>query len=141
MTMLRETMNPDIARKLLKVGDAFRIQGPFFSYEEIKMGNVNHTYKVNYIRDDGSGMAKIKSYLVQRVNTYAFQKPLELMEYLVNTYTDPGDLVMDNCMGSGTTAVAALNTGRRFIGFERELNYYQTACRRVADRAEELTAA
>lgn len=63
------------------------------------------------------------------------------MEYLVNTYTDPGDLVMDNCMGSGTTAVAALNTGRRFIGFERELNYYQTACRRVADRAEELTAA
>lgn len=46
-----------------------------------------------------------------------------------------------NCMGSGTTAVAALNTGRRFIGFERELNYYQTACRRVADRAEELTAA
>jgi hypothetical protein len=51
----------------------------FFSYEEIKMGNVNHTYKVNYVHDDGSGMAKIKSYLVQRVNTYAFQKPLELM--------------------------------------------------------------
>ena len=79
MTMLRETMNPDIAHKLLKVGEAFRIPGPFFSYEEIKMGNVNHTYKVNYIRDDGSGMAKIKSYLVQRVNTYAFQRPLELM--------------------------------------------------------------
>ena len=79
MSNLPETMNPDVARKLLKVGDAFRIQGPFFSYEEIKMGNVNHTYKVNYIRDDGSGMAKIKSYLVQRVNTYAFQRPLELM--------------------------------------------------------------
>ena len=79
MTMLRETMNSDVAHKLLKVGEAFRIPGPFFSYEEIKMGNVNHTYKVNYIRDDGSGMAKIKSYLVQRVNTYAFQKPLELM--------------------------------------------------------------
>ena len=79
MPILPDTMNPDVARKLLKVGDAFRIQGPFFSYEEIKMGNVNHTYKVNYIRDDGSGMAKIKSYLVQRVNTYAFQKPLELM--------------------------------------------------------------
>ena len=79
MQNLPDTMNPDVARKLLKVGDAFRIQGPFFSYEEIKMGNVNHTYKVNYIRDDGSGMARIKSYLVQRVNTYAFQKPLELM--------------------------------------------------------------
>lgn len=72
-------MNSQTARQLLKVGEAFRIPGPFFSYEEIKMGNVNHTYKVNYIRDDGSGMAKIKSYLVQRVNTYAFQRPLELM--------------------------------------------------------------
>lgn len=79
MSNLPETMNPDVAHKLLKVGEAFRIPGPFFSYEEIKMGNVNHTYKVNYIRDDGSGMAKIKSYLVQRVNTYAFQRPLELM--------------------------------------------------------------
>ena len=72
-------MNPETARKLLEVGEAFRIPGPFFSYEEIKMGNVNHTYKVNYIRDDGTGMAKIKSYLVQRVNTYAFRKPVELM--------------------------------------------------------------
>ncbi len=75
----RENQNETLARKLLEVGEAFRIPGPFFSYEEIKMGNVNHTYKVNYVHDDGSGMAKIKSYLVQRVNTYAFQKPLELM--------------------------------------------------------------
>lgn len=73
-------MNPDVAHKLLRVGEAFQIPGPFFSYEEIKMGNVNHTYKVNYIRDDGTGMAKIKSYLVQRVNTYAFQHPVELMQ-------------------------------------------------------------
>ena len=72
-------MDPTIARKLLQVGEAFRIPGPFFSYEEIKVGNVNHTYKVNYIRDDGTGMARIKSYLVQRVNTYAFQHPVELM--------------------------------------------------------------
>ena len=75
----QHSMNPDVARKLLQVGEAFRIPGPFFSYEEIKVGNVNHTYKVNYIRDDGTGMAKIKSYLVQRVNTYAFQHPVELM--------------------------------------------------------------
>ena len=73
-------MDQDVARKLLGVGEAFRIPGPFFSYEEIKMGNVNHTYKVNYIREEGTGMAKIKSYLVQRVNTYAFQHPIELMQ-------------------------------------------------------------
>ena len=74
------TMNPEVARKLLQVGEVFRIPGPFFSYEEIKKGNVNHTYRVNYIRDDGTGMASIKSYLVQRVNTYAFQRPVELMQ-------------------------------------------------------------
>ena len=78
--MSQDAMNPQTARKLLEVGEAFRIPGPFFSYEEIKMGNVNHTYKVNYIRDDGTGMAKVKSYLVQRVNTYAFQRPVELMK-------------------------------------------------------------
>lgn len=95
MPVINGNQNEDIARKLLKVGEAFCIPGPFFSYEEIKMGNVNHTYKINYIRDDGSGMAKIKSYLVQRVNTYAFQRPLELMsnidkvtEYIHDKYPD-----------------------------------------------------
>ena len=71
MSIPEMDMNPEIARKLLEVGEEFRIEGPFFSYEEIKMGNVNHTYKVNYIRDDGTGMAKIKSFLVQRVITLA----------------------------------------------------------------------
>ena len=87
--------NPELARQLLHVGEKFCIPGPFFSYEEIKMGNVNHTYKVNYIRDDGSGMAQIKSYLAQKVNTYAFQHPLELMsnidkvtEYIHEKYPD-----------------------------------------------------
>ena len=78
--MMNTEMNPQTARKLQQIGKAFCIPGPFFSYEEIKMGNVNHTYKVNYIVDDGSGMAKTKSYLLQRINTYAFQHPVELME-------------------------------------------------------------
>lgn len=73
-------MNQDTARSLQKVGEAFRLQGPFFSYEEICQGNVNVTYKVNYIRGDGTGMARIKPYLFQKVNTYAFKHPTELME-------------------------------------------------------------
>lgn len=71
--------NSDVARKLQKVGEAFRIEGPFFSYEELCMGNVNCTYKVNYVYDDGTGMAKLKPYLFQKVNTYAFKNPVELM--------------------------------------------------------------
>ena len=81
---MNQISNMEIARKLQAIGKAFCIEGPFFSYEEIKMGNVNHTYKVNYIRDDGSGMATIKSYLVQQVNTYAFQHPIELMQNIDN---------------------------------------------------------
>lgn len=59
------------------------------------------------------------------------QKPTALCEYLVKTYTNPGELVLDNCMGSGTTAVAAINTGRHFIGFEKEREYYEIAIRRI----------
>ncbi len=73
-------MDQQMARKLQQVGEGFHIRGPFFSYEEVSQGNVNRTFKANYVRDDGTGMAVIKSYLVQRVNTYAFRNPIQLME-------------------------------------------------------------
>lgn len=59
------------------------------------------------------------------------QKPTELFEYLIRTYTNEGEIVLDNCMGSGTTAVAALKTGREFIGFETEPEYIEIANKRI----------
>lgn len=59
------------------------------------------------------------------------QKPLALMEYLIKTYTQEGATVLDNCMGSGTTGVAAKNTGRRFIGIERDPEYFRIASDRI----------
>lgn len=59
------------------------------------------------------------------------QKPVALMEYLIRTYTNPGDLVLDNCMGSGTTGVAAANTGRNFIGIERDPDYFAICEKRI----------
>jgi len=59
------------------------------------------------------------------------QKPVALFEYLIKTYTQPGEIVLDNCIGSGTTAVAALNTGRFFIGIEKEPQYVEIARQRV----------
>lgn len=64
------------------------------------------------------------------------QKPVELLEYLVRTYTDPDDLVLDNCMGSGSTAVAAMRAGRRFVGFETDPGYFDIARRRVAEQLQ-----
>lgn len=61
------------------------------------------------------------------------QKPLELMEYMIKTYTNEGDVVLDNVLGSGTTAVAAINTKRHFIGFEMDENYYNISINRISN--------
>ena len=59
------------------------------------------------------------------------QKPVPLLEYLVNTYTKEGELVLDNCMGSGSTGIACLNTGRNFIGIEKDPQYFELASDRI----------
>lgn len=59
------------------------------------------------------------------------QKPLALMDYLIRTFTDPGDVVLDNAMGSGTTGVAAARAGRRFIGIEERPDYFAAAVARI----------
>jgi site-specific DNA-methyltransferase (adenine-specific) len=61
------------------------------------------------------------------------QKPVALMEYLIRTYTNEGDTVLDNCMGSGTTGVACANTGRKFIGIERDPGYFAIARKRIEE--------
>jgi site-specific DNA-methyltransferase (adenine-specific) len=54
-----------------------------------------------------------------------------MMEYLIKTYTNEGDTVLDNCMGSGTTAIACINTNRNYIGFEKEEKYYNVIQERI----------
>lgn len=70
------------------------------------------------------------------------QKPVDLLEYLIKTYTNEGELVLDATMGSGSTGVAAINTGRRFIGFETEQKFFNIAKKRIdealAKKAQEL---
>ena len=72
---------------------------------------------------------------VQKFNTevglHPTQKPVALMEYLIKTYTNPGERVLDFTMGSGTAGVAAMQTGRRFIGIEMDAGYYGVSCGRV----------
>ena len=64
-------------------------------------------------------------------NIHPTQKPIALYEELIKTYSNPGDLLLDNCSGSGTIAIAALNTGRHFIGFETNENYYNESLKRI----------
>ncbi len=79
-----------------------------------------HRYPVNLLRFPRDKQA------------HPTQKPVALFEYLIKTYTNEGEIVLDNCIGSGTTAVAALNTGRFFIGIEKEPKYCEIARQRVA---------
>lgn len=64
-------------------------------------------------------------------NLHPTQKPVALLEYLIKTYTNEGELVLDNCMGSGSTGVACVNLNRRFIGIEKEKNYFDIAKDRI----------
>ena len=65
------------------------------------------------------------------------QKPVALLEYLIKTYTNEGETVLDNVMGSGSTGVAAVNTGRKFIGIELDEKFYETAKNRIEKAIEE----
>ena len=71
-------------------------------------------------------------------NVHPTQKPVALLEYLIKTYTNEGDIVLDNCMGSGTTAIACINTGRNFIGFELDKHYCELAEKRISNHHEQL---
>ena len=72
----------------------------------------------------------------QRSKLHPTQKPVALMEYFIRTYTNSGDVVLDNCMGSGTTGVACQNTSRDFIGIEKDPEYYSIARQRLSEESE-----
>lgn len=67
----------------------------------------------------------------QNSSLHPTQKPVALIEYLIKTYTNEGELILDNCIGSGTTAVSCVNTGRNYLGFEKEKEYFDIAEERI----------
>ncbi len=68
---------------------------------------------------------------LRRGKLHLAQKPVELMRYLVRTYTNPGDVILDPCCGSGTTCIAAMQEGRHYIGIEKETNYAEITKQRI----------
>jgi DNA modification methylase len=105
-----------------------------FSSETSKIGEVygNAKSKSKH-RDnpDGSRYPKTVLRFKQEKGLHPTQKPVDLMEYLVKTYTNEGDTVLDNTMGSGTTGLACVNTGRHFIGIESDAEYFKIASDRI----------
>ena len=88
------------------------------------LNNINKTYVDRY-------PTSIKRFQRDNNKLHPTQKPVALFEYLIKTYTNEGETVLDNCIGSGTTAIACINTGRNFIGFEIDKHYCEIANERI----------
>lgn len=86
--------------------------------------------KTNESHTTGYPLSVLNFNSVERT-VHPTQKPVELFEYLIKTYTNEGELVLDNCMGSGTTAIACINTKRNYIGFETEEEYIELINERI----------
>ena len=101
-----------------------------------KSGRMSENWKGglnNIITDNKDGLRHPKT--IQKFNRdrgyHPTQKPVALLEYLIKTYTNEGDTVLDNCMGSGSTGVACINTNRNFIGYELNEKYFEIAEKRI----------
>lgn len=97
-------------------------------YTKSMNGFANPKSIITIQRGGLSGSNEVRS----KNSLHPTQKPVELMEYLIKTYTSEGETVLDNCMGSGTTGVACKKTGRHFIGIEKDEKYFELAVNRIS---------
>jgi DNA modification methylase len=79
----------------------------------------------------------IQKFIHDKDKLHPTQKPVALLEYLIKTYSNEGELILDNCMGSGSTGVACINTNRKFIGIELDEKYYDISCDRIKEAINE----
>ena len=121
------------------------LHGMGTKYKEGNLGNNNYGKFASHKNPSANREGDTKKYPRQVLEfkrphppIFPTQKPVDLCEYLIKTYTNEGDLVLDNCMGSGSTGVACKNLNRRFIGIELDENYFNIAKKRIEDTEEEL---
>lgn len=114
----------------------------FRTYEELRSmqhgfadGYEQHGYKPSVFNlwEGGKSKSNVLEYPRDREHYHPTQKPVALLEDLIRTFSNPGDTVLDFTMGSGSTGVACVNTGRDFIGIELDPHYYEIAEKRIAD--------
>ena len=91
------------------------------------------TRNKRYIQQYTNYPSSIQVFKNESNTIHPTQKPVALFEYLIRTYTNEGETILDNCMGSGTTAIACINTDRNFIGFELDETYFNLANERIVN--------
>lgn len=104
-----------------------------------KNGNTAHregrTVQKDYVQTTTNYPRSILEFANEGKPLHPTQKPLDICEYLIRTYTEEGDVVLDSCMGSCTTAIASINTKRVYVGYEKEKEYYDIGMKRIKDNS------
>ena len=127
------TYNPQglIEKNVKKKNNAKRL-GKFLNQPEHLGAGNKLLHETEYEQKYTNYPSEIIEFGLDKDVVHPTQKPVELMEYLIKTYSNEGEVVLDNTMGSGTTGVACVNTNRNFIGIEMEENYYKIAEQRIS---------
>ncbi|WP_125702394.1 DNA-methyltransferase [Lacticaseibacillus daqingensis] len=105
---------------------------PYMTRTNKASSNYGHMKPTATIATDGKRYPVDVLNIKSETGLHPTQKPVGLMAYMINTYTNAGETVLDCCMGSGTTAIAAIQTGRNFIGFELNKDYCDVANKRIS---------
>lgn len=108
-----------------KIGDGDMVYGKFENTPKLS----NEYYPTNILKFSNAD---------HNNKLHPTQKPVDLLEYLIKTYTKEGDIVLDNCMGVGSTGVACINTNLKFIGMELDGIYFEVAENRIINTKEKL---
>lgn len=121
----------DTYSELIQVYNIDKMDG-FLPFEKLKEINERHEVKKKYQRifnrpENQGVVSNVFSFAKDKKSFHPTQKPVALIRHIIELYSNPGDIVLDNCMGSGTTAVAAILSHRRFIGFETDKDFFDLA--------------
>ena len=124
---------PETYAELIKLYGIDKMQG-FKTYAELEQSGITFN-----LPDGKNIKSNVLQYAKDTDGFHPTQKPVALIADLIRTYSNEGDTILDNCMGSGTTAVACIKEKRHFIGFELNKDYFDKACRRIDAERRQLS--
>ena len=124
-----DTFNKEMEQREGVGKDCYKYEHYCGESNHVKLDKVKKFYDANLVNPSSVQLFTVVPNRNGKV--HPTQKPVALLEYLIRTYTNEGETVMDNCMGSGTTGVACKNTGRNFIGIEKDAGYFEIARNRI----------
>ena len=124
-----DTFNKEMEQREGVGKDCYKYEHYCGESNHVKLDKVKKFYDANLVNPSSVQLFTVVPNRNGKV--HPTQKPVSLLEYLIRTYTNEGETVLDNCMGSGTTGVACKNTGRNFIGIEKDAGYFEIARNRI----------